>query len=58
MSTNRTTPPTASNVAYRPVYNHWFYKKGSDSKAVWIPFSFSDSMLLEEFYQSKGNVYV
>lgn len=46
--TSPTSPAgTSTNIAYRPVYKHWFYKTTSESKRIWIPFSFSDSMLLE-----------
>ncbi|XP_055323400.1 uncharacterized protein LOC129578613 isoform X2 [Sitodiplosis mosellana] len=49
------TPATSSstNIAYRPVYKHWFYKTTSESKRIWIPFSFPDSMLLEEAFVTK-----
>lgn len=41
---------TAANVAYRPVYKHWFYRKSTstDTKQIWTPFSMADSMQLEE----------
>lgn len=49
-----TVPATASNIVYRPVYKHWFYNKIVSGKSIWQPFSFNDSMLLEEVYTSKG----
>lgn len=52
----RTSTPT-TNIAYRPVYKHWFYKITRESKRVWIPFSFSDSMLLEEAFVNKGLLF-
>ena len=48
-----TSPVSATNVAYRPVYKHWFYKKTTDAKAVWSPFSMTDSMSLEEAFVAK-----
>lgn len=56
-SNERTTTPTsttATNIVYRPVYKHWFYKTTSESKRIWIPFSFTDSMLLEEAFTMQG----
>lgn len=56
-SNERTTTPytnSAANIVYRPVYKHWFYKTTSESKRIWIPFSFTDSMLLEEAFVAKG----
>lgn len=51
-------PPTSSdqqngtqaNIAYRPVYKHWFYRKrtSTDVKQIWTPFSMVDSLELEE----------
>lgn len=53
-------PPSLNNLAnmgqsgiiYRPVYHHWFYKKESDVKEVWQPFSMTDSLALEQAYNS------
>lgn len=45
---------SASNIAYRPVYKHWFYKVNQGAKPYWTPFSFSDSMALEEAFVSNG----
>lgn len=45
--TSPTATSSSTNIAYRPVYKHWFYKTTSELKRIWIPFSFSDSMLLE-----------
>ncbi|XP_017779711.1 PREDICTED: phospholipase DDHD2 isoform X2 [Nicrophorus vespilloides] len=39
-------------VTYRPVYNHWFYKKQNETDVSWTPFSMMDSMNLEEAYLS------
>lgn len=58
MSSERTSTPysnTSANIVYRPVYKHWFYKTAADAKQIWAPFSFTDSMLLEEAYESKGS---
>lgn len=55
----RTSTPTtnaSTNIAYRPVYKHWFYKITSESKKIWIPFSFTDSMLIEEAFLNKGKM--
>ncbi|XP_020510113.1 SEC23-interacting protein isoform X1 [Labrus bergylta] len=37
---------------YEPVQPHWFYCKQVESKSVWLPFSFIDSLQLEETYNS------
>uniref|UniRef100_UPI0037E8EFDC SEC23-interacting protein n=1 Tax=Semicossyphus pulcher TaxID=241346 RepID=UPI0037E8EFDC len=37
---------------YGPVQPHWFYCKQVESKSVWLPFSFIDSIQLEETYNS------
>ncbi|CAJ1066588.1 SEC23-interacting protein isoform X1 [Xyrichtys novacula] len=37
---------------YEPVQPHWFYCKQVESKSVWLPFSFIDSIRLEETYNS------
>ncbi|XP_058812828.1 uncharacterized protein LOC131677165 isoform X2 [Topomyia yanbarensis] len=37
-----------TNVAYRPVYRHWFFKREIESKVIWTPFSMSDSLALED----------
>lgn len=52
--TSTPTTSTSTNIAYRPVYKHWFYKTTSESKRIWIPFSFPDSMLLEEAFLANG----
>lgn len=48
-----TTPQSNTNIAYRPVYKHWFFSKTTDSKTVWTPFSMSDSMNLEDAFIAK-----
>ncbi|XP_053731665.1 SEC23-interacting protein [Synchiropus splendidus] len=57
-------PPTAGAVVpagpmmpynynvYEAVHPHWFYCKLVESKSVWLPFSFIDSLQLEETYNS------
>lgn len=43
------TDSITDNIAYRPVYKHWFYKKSaSDIKPTWTPFSMSDSLILDD----------
>ncbi|XP_074531450.1 SEC23-interacting protein [Halichoeres trimaculatus] len=37
---------------YEAVQPHWFYCKQVESKSVWLPFSFIDSLQLEETYNS------
>lgn len=62
---NRTTPdtipPSFQNLAaassdkhmqYRPVYQHWFYRKEVENKTLWLPFSMQDSLKLEEIHNS------
>lgn len=56
-STSVPTTATTTNIVYRPVYKHWFYKTTSESKRIWIPFSFNDSMLLEEAFTMQGRYY-
>lgn len=48
------SPHSTTNVAYRPVYKHWFSSKISEAKVVWTPFSMSDSMNLEEAFIAKS----
>ncbi|XP_021694176.1 uncharacterized protein LOC5564210 isoform X2 [Aedes aegypti] len=38
----------STNIAYRPVYRHWFFKREIESKIIWTPFSMSDSLALED----------
>lgn len=49
-----TSPQSTTNVAYRPVYKHWFFSKLSEAKVVWTPFSMADSMSLEEAFIAKS----
>lgn len=44
----------ATNVVYRPVYKHWFYIKLSEKKLIWLPFTFNDSMRLEDAFTNGG----
>jgi len=37
---------------YEAVQPHWFYCKQVEAKSVWLPFSFIDSLQLEETYNS------
>uniref|UniRef100_A0A182PA49 DDHD domain-containing protein n=1 Tax=Anopheles epiroticus TaxID=199890 RepID=A0A182PA49_9DIPT len=39
---------TTTNIAYRPTYNHWFYRREVEGKSVWSPFTMADSMALED----------
>lgn len=43
----------SSSIMYRPVYQHWFYKKEVDGKVLWQPFSMADSMALESQFLSR-----
>ncbi|XP_017279829.1 SEC23-interacting protein [Kryptolebias marmoratus] len=43
--------PYAFNI-YEPVQHHWFYCKQVESKSIWLPFSFIDSLQLEETFNS------
>ncbi|XP_029720369.2 mucin-5AC isoform X2 [Aedes albopictus] len=38
----------STNIAYRPIYRHWFFKREIESKVIWTPFSMSDSLALED----------
>lgn len=49
-----TSPQSTTNIAYRPVYKHWFYGVTNDSKTVWSPFSMPDSMNLEDAFVEKS----
>uniref|UniRef100_A0A182TDW5 DDHD domain-containing protein n=1 Tax=Anopheles melas TaxID=34690 RepID=A0A182TDW5_9DIPT len=39
---------STTNIAYRPTYNHWFYRREIEGKSVWSPFTMADSMALED----------
>ncbi|XP_052902287.1 mucin-5AC [Anopheles moucheti] len=39
---------STTNIAYRPTYNHWFYRREVEGKSVWSPFTMADSMALED----------
>ncbi|CAH0562166.1 unnamed protein product [Brassicogethes aeneus] len=43
--------PPAGQI-YRPVYQHWFYKKEIEGKIIWKPFSMVDSLALESAFTS------
>lgn len=51
---------TGTNVVYRPVYKHWFYKKAATTDAIkpmWMPFSMTDSLNIEDgFMRSLSSV--
>lgn len=47
-----------TGIAYRPPYHHWFYKKEMESKDIWYPFSMTDSVFLEQTYQSGNNILI
>lgn len=49
-----TSPQANTNIAYRPVYKHWFYGTTTDAKTVWSPFSMPDSMNLEDAFVAKS----
>ncbi|XP_058117333.1 uncharacterized protein LOC131284607 [Anopheles ziemanni] len=38
----------STNIAYRPTYNHWFYRREIEGKVMWSPFTMADSMALED----------
>ncbi|XP_050088491.1 mucin-17 [Anopheles aquasalis] len=49
--TTTTAPSVAestTNIAYRPTYNHWFYRREVEGKVIWSPFTMADSMALED----------
>ncbi|XP_053671738.1 uncharacterized protein LOC128721953 [Anopheles nili] len=39
---------SSTNIAYRPTYNHWFYRREVEGKSVWSAFTMADSMALED----------
>lgn len=45
-------PPTGSLVKYIPVTYHWFFCKNKELRQVWEPFSFVDSINLEENFRT------
>ncbi|XP_039451470.1 uncharacterized protein LOC120430431 isoform X2 [Culex pipiens pallens] len=52
-SIHETPPSTAAassttNVAYRPIYRHWFFRREIEGKSLWTPFSMTDSLALED----------
>ncbi|KAG7190394.1 hypothetical protein KM043_006500 [Ampulex compressa] len=60
-STPDRIPPSFQNLSsssldkrmqYRPVYQHWFYRKEVETKVLWMPFSMQDSLRLEEAHNS------
>ncbi|XP_058055722.1 SEC23-interacting protein [Anopheles bellator] len=54
-TTTATTAPSvaesSTNVAYRPTYNHWFYKREVEGKVLWSPFTMADSLALEDAWK-------
>jgi len=46
--------PLTETPVYTPVTYHWFYRREIDGRIVWKPFSFVDSVALEEAYAA-GN---
>lgn len=46
--TPSSTTATSTNVAYRPVYRHWFFRREIEGKSLWTPFSMADSLALED----------
>ncbi|KAJ6638114.1 Phospholipase DDHD2 [Pseudolycoriella hygida] len=52
---NMASSQPKSDGVYRPVYKHWFYLKSvSDRKPTWTPFSMSDSLNLEEAFNTNA----
>ncbi|XP_053667726.1 uncharacterized protein LOC128718077 [Anopheles marshallii] len=52
---------STTNIAYRPTYNHWFYRREVEGKSVWSPFTMADSMALEDgltILQARGETEV
>lgn len=52
-----TSPQENTNIAYRPVYKHWFYNQATDNKAIWAPFSMTDSMNLEDAFVAESKCF-
>uniref|UniRef100_A0A8D8R8N6 Phospholipase DDHD2 n=2 Tax=Cacopsylla melanoneura TaxID=428564 RepID=A0A8D8R8N6_9HEMI len=56
VSPSESVPQSPSNNGdpscefYREVYHHWFFKKITDNKSVWNPFSMADSIRIEEAF--------
>lgn len=44
----------AAKIPYAPVTIHWFYKRVSEGKQCWLPFTQKDSNLLEESFHLAG----
>ncbi|XP_066595634.1 SEC23-interacting protein isoform X2 [Prorops nasuta] len=49
---NLAAGPSDKRMQYRPVYNHWFYRRDVENTILWLPFSMHDSLALEEVYNS------
>ncbi|XP_022914936.2 triacylglycerol hydrolase DDHD2 [Onthophagus taurus] len=47
-----TSNAEVTNSLYRPVYQHWFYRKNKEAKTPWLPFSMHDSQNLEAAFTS------
>uniref|UniRef100_A0A1Q3FIX4 Putative phosphatidic acid-preferring phospholipase a1 n=1 Tax=Culex tarsalis TaxID=7177 RepID=A0A1Q3FIX4_CULTA len=43
-----TAATSSNNVAYRPIYRHWFFRREIEGKTLWTPFSMTDSLALED----------
>lgn len=41
-------------ITYAPTTIHWFYKRLSEGKQCWLPFTQKDSDLLEESFKLPG----
>lgn len=46
----------ATDLKYRPVYYHWFYKaQDVSTKIEWTPFTMKDSMTLDEAFKNPND---
>ena len=51
-----TSPPGSTmHGAFTPVMHHWFYCKNIELRQIWLPFSITDSIKMEDVFRA-GNV--
>lgn len=44
-------------LQYSPVVHHWFYCKNVNDQPTWLPFSYRDSMALEDSFLNGKSMY-
>lgn len=46
-----------AEITYVPVTIHWFYKRVSEGKQCWLPFTKKDSDILEQSFNVTGEFF-